>query len=199
MKRIIILAALFMALASGVFAGHYLNLGGDYSYYTNNYLFGSGASKVTYFNGSVGYVWDFGLIAGLRYDHIGIEDQLYANGSLSENARFVGAVPALELGYCYKFMEDKLLWWNTARFGYAVSARYRRDVFDYKATAFVPAISTSVLYRLKGQFYAGLEIGYRYFDVKYKEYNNAELNLSGMFVGISLIHLFTEQPASNTK
>jgi hypothetical protein len=193
MKRLFVSAILVLAVVSGSFAGGYLTLGGDSAFLTNNYLFGSGASTVTYFNGAIGMTFDSGFIAGLRYDHIGIEDQSYSSVTGSTNARFVGAVPGLELGYFLKCMDNKLLWWSTARFSYAMSARYRRDVFNYKGTAFVPAVSTALYYQLKNQFYAGLEVGYRYFTVKYAAPINNELNLGGMFVGISLIHLFNEQ------
>ena len=186
MKKLLIFILLVLSFAGFSFAGTYLNLGADYAFIPNNALFDSGAEKVSYFNGSVGYAWDFGLLTGLRYDHFGVEDQIAA----VRNVRFVSAIPALELGYNMKFLEDKLLWWSVIRLGYAVSARLRDNVTDYKATAFVPAISTAALYRIHGQFYAGIEVGYRYFDVKYEELGNAHLNLSGMFTGLTLIHLF---------
>ena len=186
MKKILISVLLVLSFTGLSFAGTYLNLGADYSFIPNNDLFGSGALKISYFNGSLGYAWDFGLVGGLRYDHFGVDDQV----SLMQNARFVSAIPAVELGYNIRFMDEKLIWWSVFRFGYAVSARYRLGVTDYKATAFVPAVSTAVLYQLHGQFYAGIEVGYRYFDVIYPELGGKHLNLSGMFTGITLMHLF---------
>lgn len=186
MKRLFVLASIVFFTATGLFAGGYLNLGMDLAFFTNNALFGTGASKVSYFNGSAGMAWDCGLITGLRYDHIDIEDQVVN----VENVKFVGAIPSLELGYFVKLPDYKLLWWSTARFGYVASARYRSRVTDYKAAAFVPAVSTSLCYQLSSKFYAGLEVGYRYFNVKYSAIGDSTLNLSGIFAGVSLIHLF---------
>lgn len=187
MKKLFVLVVALMGIATYVLAGGYLNLGDDYAVLTNNKLFNSGASTVSYFNGSLGVTWDCGLITGFRYDHIGIEDKSYG----TENVRLIAAIPALELGYNIKLMDDKLLWWSTARIGYAVSARYRRGLTDYKATAFVPAVSTALYYNFVGKFYAGLEVGYRYFNVKYAGLDSGsnELNLSGLFIGISFLHL----------
>ncbi len=186
MRKMFVLAMLVMGMGTYAFAGGYLNLGDDYAVLTNNKLFNSGVSTVSYFNGSVGAALDCGLIAGLRYDHLGIEDKSFG----TENVRLVAAIPALELGYYSKLMDEKLLWWTTARIGYAVSARYRRGITDYKATAFVPAVSTALYYNFVGKFYAGLEVGYRYFNVKYAGLDSGsnELNLSGIFIGVSFLH-----------
>lgn len=187
MKKILI-AVFFMALAAaGARAGSFLTLNYNYTFTGENPLLSSTGARTPYLNGEGGWLFDWNMSASFKYDHITMEDFEYAGN----NARVVAVIPALGLGYAAKFWDDRLLLWLNAYAGYAVSVRYRLDAADHKANTFSPSLSAAIYYNVKGQFYAGLETGYRFLKVKYTDLaGEPELDLSGIFCGVSLKHIF---------
>jgi hypothetical protein len=187
MKKIIVIIVTLVLSAVTARAAGFLTLGYDYAFIGQNNLLSSGSSRVSYFNIEGGYLFDCGISASLKYDHLGMEDFEYAG----QNAKAVAVIPSAGTGYALKFMDDNLLWWINVYAGYAASVRYRQGTNDYKTSGFAPSFSTAVYWRVKGQFYAGVEAGYRYLKVNYSGLaGNPALDLSGTICGISLKHIF---------
>ncbi len=182
MKKIFLFVGL-MCLTSFLSAGSFWTLNYNYSGLGNSALLS--VDKLSYLSGDIGYIFEPGLTAALRYDHLGIED----NEVDGQNVRVIAAIPSIGLGYVAKCMNEKILWWSEIRPGYAVSARYRKGITDYKSSGFAFALATAVYYHFNGVFYAGLEIGYRYLLTAPVGLNE-KLNLSGMFFGLSFKHSY---------
>jgi hypothetical protein len=187
MKRILTVAFLMLILAATACAGGFFTLGYDYAMFGKNDLLASESSRTGYFNLDIGHMWDPGISAAFKYDHIGLDD-INASG---QNARVVAVIPSISAGYAIKVINESFLWWSSINVGYAVSVRYRLGVTDYKAAGFAPSLTTALYYKLTAKFYAGIEAGYRYLKVNYSDISGGpQLDLSGIFAGISLKHIF---------
>lgn len=190
MKRIIWGFAIVLVFTVCAGAEGFLTLGYDYGFLGKNDLLESAGARVGYFNLDLGHVFDNGIAVSLKYDHINLEDFEYAGS----NARVIAVIPSIGAGYVIKFLEGNLQWWNTLNAGYAVSVRYRLGITDHKASGFAPSFTTSVYYRLKGSFFAGVDLGYRYLKVKYADIaGEPEFDLSGPYCGISVKHIFGQK------
>ena len=187
------LMAVFAVLVFAAYAGAngFLTLGYDYGIFGKNDMLGTASSQTGYFNLDGGYLFDNGLSVSFKYDHIDMEDFSVIDASLnSQNVKVVAVVPSLGVGYTVKFMDGNLLWWSTLNAGYAVSVRYRLNVTDYHAMGFAPSVTTALYYKLGKTVYGGVDLGYRYLKVTYDDFPGKTLDLSGMFCGISIKHIF---------
>jgi hypothetical protein len=188
-KGILAALAAVLIFSQALRANAFLTLGYDYSFTGANSLLSVDNARTSYMNGDAGWVFDCGVSASFKYDHISMEDFSYN----SENAKAVAVIPAIGLGWETKFWEDRLMFWANAYAGYAVSVRYRLGVTDHKAGGFSPSFSAGLYYNVKGQFFAGVEAGYRMLKVSYGDLaGEPALDLSGPFGGISFKHVFSE-------
>ena len=187
MKKFILAVLVVLVFAACAAANGFLTLGYDYGFFGKNDMLGSKGSRAGYFNLDGGNLFDNGISVALKYDHLDMEDY----SCNSENAKVVAVIPSLGVGYAVKFMDDKMLWWTALNAGYAVSVRYRLNVTDYRAMGFAPSVTTSVYYRMGKMFFLGVDLGYRYLKVTYDDIaGKPALDLSGVFCGISIKHIF---------
>jgi hypothetical protein len=182
MKKIILIAAVLMCLTTFAGAALFVSAGGDDMMLGKNDLLGKDGANATVYTGSIGWAFDSGFTAAMLYDHLDMEDYIVN----VQNARVIAPIPSLGLGYRAGFENNKYLWWTTAGAGFA-PVRYRLNVTDYRSSAFAPSIRTAGYYRIDGQFYAGIEAGYRYLKTNFSDIPGKELDLSGLFAGISLM------------
>ncbi len=187
MKRTVLILFFVAAMSAIINAGLYLTLGYDQEMYGENKDFGIKSGRVAVPNGGLGWVWENGFSAGFAYNHLGIED-LDLSG---HNMRIISPIPSVDLGYMVLFDEKKYMLWSTVSAGYGI-ARYRIDVNDEKGGGFEFAVKEAFLYQVKGQFYAGLEVGYRYYKAgfNYAPFDPGYIDLSGIFAGVQLTHVF---------
>jgi hypothetical protein len=186
-RKLLTTAAFIFILYASSFAGPFLTLGYDWEFYNPNANYNPQTDYVSYINADAGYLFDFGLQLGFRYDHMQFKD--YAVND--QNASVLAVVPSIIIGYAHKFLDNRLLLSVNAIPGYAVSIRYRYNTTDYRTGSFVIAGSAALYYQVFGKFYAGIDAGYRYIlPANYVQPFNFSLNLGGPFVGITLKHLF---------
>ncbi len=186
-KKIIISAAIIFLFSTSSFAGVFFTLGYEWQFIDPNTGYNPKIDYISYINGDAGYLFDFGLQIGFRYDHMQFRD--YAVND--QNASVLAVIPSILIGYAVKFLDDKLLLSINAIPGYAVSIRYRYNITDYRSSAFVIAGNAALYYRVFGKFYAGIDVGYRYiFPANYSSPAAFSLALGGPYVGLSLKHLF---------
>ncbi len=190
MKKLIAVAAL-LAISSPVFAGGYFTLGYASLAVPANSDLGLSAGNQPEFNIDGGYLLDNGLNFSFRYDHLDLEDYIKDG----KNVRVVSVVPALGVGYAFRW-NSRFQWWVNVFPGYAVSTRYRLGTDNYKGQGFALTLSTSGYYHLKGKAYLGVELGWRSLvsglkiPVSSGLPENPNLDLGGFFAGISIRHIF---------
>jgi|GEM_PF-3756878 len=184
-KTILYLLFVFIFLSSSFSEGLNWTVGYDYASINKNDAFNSSSMKGPDLYFDISWVLDNGLFAGLRYDHIGFDD--VDVGGL--NAKVVAPVPSVNLGWGTKLLEDKLAVSAALGCGYAF-VRYRLNVTDFKARAVSPYGLASVYYQVYGHFYAGLDIGYRVINAEFTDETKTKLNLSGIFYGMGLKHIY---------
>jgi hypothetical protein len=186
-KRIFISASFVLLFIINSYAGAFLTLGYEWQFYDPNENYNPKTDYVSYINADAGYLFDFGLQIGLRYDHMQFKDYAVNN----QNAVVLAVVPSIIIGYTHKFLDNKILLNINAIPGYAVSIRYRYGITDCRSSAFVMAGSAALYFQIYKKFYAGIDAGYRYIlPANYIVPYTFSLTLGGPFVGISLKHLF---------
>jgi hypothetical protein len=188
MKAKIFISLIFIFLLTvSSYAGAFFTLGYEWQFYEPNTNYNPQVDYVSYINADTGYLFDFGLQIGFRYDHMQFKD--YAVND--QNAVVLAIVPSLFIGYAWKFLDERLLLTINAIPGYAVSIRYRYNIADYRSSAFVIAGNAGLYYKVYRKFYAGIDAGYRYIlPANYIAPSTFSLTLGGPYVGISLKHLF---------
>lgn len=186
MKRIFILLFFVCSQTAFVFGGVFWSLGYGYQNINAGSLLGEAHGNVPFFSVDAGYRFDSGLITEFRYDHIAMEDYQYAG----ENAKAVAVITSITAGWTWFVLDDRLLISAAFSPGYAVSVRYRRGITDFKTSAPVFTAAAGVYYnnRSGGAFYYGLEAGYRYLTAEYDALGGQGLNLSGLFLTVTLKH-----------
>lgn len=175
-----------MSSSRSLHAGIYWSLGYNLGVIAPNTNLNANVDTIRYFNGEIGYQFDFGLSIFGRYDHIDASDYIVN----SNNVHVVAVLPSLGVGYSLDFFEKKLELSFNALLSYSPSVRYRLNISDYKTSGFAYAVSASFFYQIIGRFYIGLEAGYRYFTVNFATPSPFTLDLSGFFCGIGLRHKY---------
>ncbi len=183
MKKVLLVLACVL-LSASAWASISLNLNFDDEILRQNALLSG--TQLGYFNGSVGYIWDSGIMLSFKYDHMETGNMTVS----ATPAKLVAVIPSLGIGYKMNLFE-KFVWVTNVNAGYCMSARYElNNTTNYHATGFAPSATTALYYDVINPFYVGVEAGYRYLDVSYKDLSNADLNLSGPFFGVSLLYIF---------
>jgi len=185
MKKTVLITAVMCLFSSLAAAAPFLTLGGDCEMFGKNTMLDVTSGCAPVYSVSAGWLWDSGFNLSLQYDRIDSEDYIVD----MKNARITASVPGAGAGYAVKFDGSKWIWWTTGGLGCA-QVRYRYNITDYMADVFVPSISTALYYQVKGRFYAGFELGYRYLNAKYDDLAGSKLDLSGMSAGLTIAHIF---------